>query len=142
MTKVSVLHPRFTAFVLVAAAAGILATVGCGPSKPATYSVSGVVTYQGAPLPLGSVSFVPQNGRMTAATIDENGRYELDAEPGSYRVCITAVPPPPPGVNPMTSDSFTPSKPLIPIRYSRLKQSGLDVEVRADGKNEIDFKLE
>ena len=124
-------------FFLVAIFASIL--VGCD-SRPATYPVRGTVTYQGKPVPLGSISFVPEKGHMAGGTIAEDGTYRLEAEAGPYKVTITAVPPLPPDVNPMT-DRFVPPKPLIPARYSRLGQSGLTAEVQADGENQIDFAL-
>jgi len=36
--------------------------VGCGPTGPARYDVSGSVTFDGQPVPVGTITFVPATG--------------------------------------------------------------------------------
>ena len=58
----------------------VMIASGCGRSDgPHRYEVSGRVTYQGKPVPVGTVQFVPDtskgnSGPATAAVIDQ-GRY-------------------------------------------------------------------
>jgi hypothetical protein len=55
-----------------------LVLAGCGPAGPARYDVSGTVTFDGQPVPLGTITFLPAPGNSGpggSATI-ENGRYD------------------------------------------------------------------
>jgi hypothetical protein len=86
--------------LLVCCVAGLL--LGCGENLK-TVPVSGRVTVGGKPLPLGSVSYVPDatkgnNVRVTpSGSIDANGNYELGskgqtgAPPGWYKVVVRTV---------------------------------------------------
>ncbi len=115
---------------------------GCSNTGPDTYPVSGRVTCQGKPVTTGSVSFVPLEGPMAGASINAGGGYSLNALAGKYRVAVTAIPPPPPGVNPMQDpDGYVPPASLIPTKYNRISTSGLTVEVKASAKNTIDLDL-
>jgi len=91
-------------------AAGLMASLiafaalgyGCGPDDGlgTRYSVSGTVTYNGKPLPKGSISFTPDDattGRAASGSIVD-GVYTLTTQspddgalPGSYKVGISAV---------------------------------------------------
>jgi hypothetical protein len=80
------------------AMASLLIVGGCsGPvmvNEPMGESVSGTVTWQGKPLPLGTISFVPATGEEVSGTktLITNGRYEFPNPPGlsagSYKVKI------------------------------------------------------
>ena len=79
---------------------------------------------------------------MAGASINAGGGYSLNALVGKYRVAVTAIPPPPPGVNPMQDpDGYVPPASLIPTKYNRISTSGLTVEVKASAKNTIDLDL-
>ena len=79
---------------------------------------------------------------MAGGTIGADGSYALQAVAGTYRVAVVAIPPPPPGMNPMQNpDGYVPPASLIPTKYNRITTSGLTVEVKATGKNAIDFDL-
>jgi len=78
----------------------LLAHVGCssGPSRPATYPVSGTVTWKGQPLEAARVVFVPTTAGVEAASgvTDATGKYQLTtfvagdgAQPGEYRVKVS-----------------------------------------------------
>lgn len=85
--------------------------IGCGPSYPATVAVSGVVTYQGAPVEganviLGRGTRSVASGEIAIGKTDSNGRFELTshfagqasssgAVPGDYEVTISKLVPPP-----------------------------------------------
>ncbi len=122
---------------------------GCGPSGPATYGVSGTVTYQGEPLPLGIVMFVAEQGPMSQpGTIDERGRYQLQAVAEKHRVAVVAMPPreggrPDPTVEGDIDYTGVPEvKSLIPTKYSRHDTSGITVMVEPKRRNQIDIALE
>jgi hypothetical protein len=140
---------------LLVALASLLVVGGCGgvggvPSGES--SVSGTVTWQGKPLPLGTISFVPAAGEDLSGskTTITNGRYELPNPPGlaagSYKVRIQArgnpkknatVSEPPKGV-----PDFNPVDPLlqeqIPEKYN--DETTLTAEL-AQGSNTKDFDL-
>lgn len=127
----------------------LFGTLGCGQSGPKTYPVSGTVQYQGKPLPLGIVMFVPNDGPSSKpAAIDPQGRYRLDAVAGEHRVAIVAIPPREGGrPDPTREGGFDYTgvpevKPLIPAKYSRHTTSGVTVVVEPGGKNELDIVLE
>lgn len=50
--------PRNARFVI---GVGLLA-LGCGPAGPVRYDVSGTVTFDGQPVPIGTITFVPAGG--------------------------------------------------------------------------------
>jgi hypothetical protein len=141
-----------------------LVITGCGPSRPETAPVSGLVTYAGKPVPVGQIVFRPENGRPAIAAINANGRYTLTtfksgdgALLGKHVVTITATrahdgPPPP-------KDSQDPPSPkslleevrvggggrravewIVPATYSRSETTPLNAEV-ARGQNTINFNL-
>ena len=114
---------------------------GCGPSGPVEYPVSGVVTYQGKPLSLGTIFFQPKGGKMAVATIDKKGRYSLKVVEGTSRVTIQAIPPSPPGRDNPLEPGYVAPKSLIPLRYSKATQSDLDAEVKPSDANVISFDL-
>lgn len=115
--------------------------IGCGPTGPVEYPVTGVVTYQGKPLPLGSIFFHPQGGKMAVTTIDQDGRYSLKVIEGASRVTIQAIPPAPPGKDDPFSPDYVPPTSLIPLKYSKATQSGLTAEVKSTEENVIPFDL-
>jgi hypothetical protein len=111
---------------------------GCGgPSGPPTYEVSGLVTWDGAPLPEGDIIFttvdrsvVPDVGTIRV------GAYRLRAQPGKKRVSIRAsklVPGSKGAMNEPIFDNY------IPDRYNA--ETTLTADVTADGPNRFDFAL-
>lgn len=68
-------------------ATGILSLVGCGgPNGPTVYPVSGVVLRDGKPLPDVNVEFLPEKGRPSFATTDDDGKFVLEymaGQPGA-----------------------------------------------------------
>jgi hypothetical protein len=124
-----------------------LLLVGCGQDGPRTHLVKGTVSYQGKPLTLGTVMFVPADGPATAGTINADGTYSLESVPGKQRVSVTAVPPvqggrPDPsreGGYDYTGATILPS--LIPEKFGNYATSGLEVEVQPIAENKIDLEL-
>jgi len=69
-----------------------LALAGCGPSTPTGAKVRGTVSYNGKPLPVGSVTFIPADpaGRAVAGEVTD-GKFEVNGvTPGKNRVHVDA----------------------------------------------------
>ena len=147
----------------------LLLASGCnrGPARPKTYPVTGVVTWQGQPVPGATVTFSPktppepgQEGPQGATGItDEQGRYQLGtfargdgAIPGDYYVTVAKYENQG-GVASGTATSeeeYTPPDPnapppipknLLPERYANVQSSGLTFTVEAKN-NTFDITLE
>jgi len=68
----------------------VLAVLGCD-SGPATYPVSGSVSWNGKPIETGYIAFVAEDGQTSPATSKiVNGRYETRSTPGWKKVEIYA----------------------------------------------------
>ncbi len=140
------MQPRFC--YLAIAAITLVGSLGCGRSElPLRVKVTGIVTLDGKPLPLGRVQFVPDRskgnaGPIAVGIIDETGRYQLSTDRrndnhdgavlGFHRVCVEAIPQPK-GVTDFPS--------LIPAKYNNPSTSGLTAEIRSVEVNEIPLKL-
>lgn len=130
----------------------LIGLVGCGgnSNRPRTSQVKGVVTFDGKPLPSGSLLFVPTSGGPTAqGKILEDGSYELGtfleddgAVLGTFKVMITAYTQPKGGAG-LPEDAINgnaASIALIPEIYGDLENSGLTATV-AESPNTINFDL-
>jgi hypothetical protein len=130
-----------------------LVLVGCG--RPAA-SVSGTVTFDGKPLPGGTVLFHRSDGRVEHALISTEGKYSMEDAPlGKVRITVRAhgaVPPalPNSAVNPPTPPRELDPRPEdrrdsgyvpIPPRYLDPEKSGLTYTVSAGGQTH-DIKLQ
>jgi hypothetical protein len=99
--------------------------------------ISGVVKFQGKPLPGGTIAFYDPSGRAWPGAIDSDGKYNLKGVPtGTAQITVItpmaiAMPgaPPPPKVTP------------IPDKYGDPKKSGQTYEVR-NGLQEHDVLLD
>lgn len=65
----------------------LVALVGCSRQPPGRYEISGMVSFDGKPVPLGQVSFEPDptqgnRGPQAVAPI-ENGRYRTQPRKGA-----------------------------------------------------------
>jgi hypothetical protein len=110
------------------------------------------VTYKGAVLTSGKVTFYGPNNRAASAPIREDGSYEATNVPlGPVKVTVDTPPPPPPEVvkaakqgkrrfergNPITLPENTVS---IPKKYSNPEQSGFSLTV-IEGSQPFDIDL-
>jgi hypothetical protein len=130
-------------------------------------TVSGKITYQGQPLPSGTVLFVPENGPAVTGVITD-GRYEVrgvvrgpakigvqtpdavaSAGPEFQRHIPPGMGPPkgaqlPPGVDPSVFDPAAQRSNLkstwIPEEYRNPEKSGLTCTVKG-GEQEYDIEL-
>ncbi len=136
--------------VWLALAAGLAAAgVGC-KRHPRVVPVTGVVFYNGKPLPFGSILFQPDKGQTAAGDIRSDGSFTLSsyadedgAVPGAHRVSVSCFEGQRPGKQPPANGgSVSLGKLLIPLKYTRLGSSGLGVEVKDAPGQTFEFKLE
>jgi hypothetical protein len=121
---------------------------GCGAGRG---EVSGVVRYNGKPLPHGTIQFLGEDGIPYAGKIQPDGTFSVELPAGEAKVIVSCVDEArltrftsqmaasnhgrgtPPTVS---SSNFS----LIPQRYADWDASGLTVHVQR-GKTEQDFDL-
>jgi hypothetical protein len=112
-----------------------LCCVGCAESE--FVPVSGAVTWNGAPMPVGEVIFMPADNRTSpAAGKVENGAFEFMSKPGLMRVEIQAARETG-EIHP--TEGYKLTELYVPARYN--KQSGLTAEVTRDSDNHFTFDL-
>ena len=123
-------------------AAAIL-LVGCSSGRLKTAPVQGTITYNGKPVPQGSIMFQPVDGPAATANIN-NGSYSLKtyrdgdgAVLGKHKVTIVSLEDQS-GRLPEDRNPLPP--PIVPLKYSFPDKSGLTAEVK-DERNTIDFTL-
>jgi len=128
----------------------LLTTWGCGDGRPQRSSVTGTVSYNGKPLSIGSLVFVPIGGGPSAqGKISRDGFYEMGTFedddgviPGDYKIMIVALTSS--GGSGLPEDTVkanTEPVSVIPDWYGDLEKSGLVVTVKADQDNTINFPL-
>jgi hypothetical protein len=135
-----VAKPLRRAAVVVVAALIVLA--GCGDKKPKTAVVQGKVTYNGKPVPNGTINFIPADGPAATGEIGPDGSYRLTTHKkgdgavlGTHKVVIVAM------QNVEVGEAFTPlPPPIVPIKYTSLSTTDLTAEVK-DQENTINFDL-
>jgi hypothetical protein len=142
----------------VLAALGLLAILGCGSDGLGKrYAVSGRVTYKGAAVSSGTITFIPEDskGRPAIGTIT-GGEYRLTtltpddgAFPGKYQVTVvskdvdtSAVGAAPNSLNRLkkVAAANLSAKSRIPPKYEIPQTSGLMREVLPKS-NTFDFEL-
>ena len=128
--------PARTGKLPVATLAALLcAFIGCSAGD-GKIPVSGVVTFDGAPMPDGYVTFTPAEGGTPEAAPIAAGKFELGVKPGAHRVEIEAsrfVG----EKNPIMG--LQPREQYVPARYN--SETTLTSEVNADGENVFSFDL-
>lgn len=107
--------------------------------------VTGKVTYQGKPVPKGTITFVSEKGgRNATGQLDPQGNYRLQTEKpgdgallGEYKVTVYAHDEPVLDYTPTT-----PVKPkiLTPTKYETPESTDLKATVKS-GTNNLDFAL-
>ncbi len=128
----------------------LLTTAGCGDNRPKRSIVTGTVSYNGKPLSIGSLVFVPVGGGPSAqGKISRDGSYEMGTFelddgviPGDYKIMIVALTSS--GGSGLPEDTVKANAEpvsVIPEWYGDLEKSGLLVTVAADKANTIDFPL-
>jgi hypothetical protein len=116
----------------------VVPAAGCGPSGPRYFDVSGTVTYNGQPLPIGDIYFVPEEAEYgTDAGKVKDGQFHFRAKEGKKRVEIRAARPVP---GKKAADGLPYYEVYLPAKYN--DQSMLTAEVGPDGPNSFEFKLQ
>jgi hypothetical protein len=118
---------------------------GCGGATngPATFPVSGKVTWDGKPLAEGNIVFRDaENKAVSAAGKIEDGEFSFKAVAGSKKVVITASR----EVPGKTAVGGAPDEPPVPaieqyIPANYNEKTTLDAVVSDSGSNEYEFDL-
>jgi hypothetical protein len=124
----------------------LLASVaGCGPSRPATTRVSGLVTFKGAPVAEADVNFIPADGRPASGRTDAEGRFSLSTFvpgdgvlPGEHVVTVSKQV----ASKSNPDDIYQNYVDLLPPQYGSLRTSPLRATVEAGGSHDLTFDLD
>jgi len=120
--------------ITIIAAIALVIPTGCG--GPATYKVTGAVTWQGKDVEDGQITFLPEDGNLHPATAKiVNGRYEARVPAGRSKVEISAQRDL--GYDAAMHQNVKQS--YIPAEYHAL--SKLTIEVQKNENNTADFHL-
>ena len=129
---------------LILVVVGSLNAAGCSGSN--LVEVTGKVTYKGAPVKSGTISFVAADKPAAYGDLQPDGSFALHttnpgdgATPGAYRVIVVAMQDQG-GLLPEQRSPLPP--PTVPIKYTSLATTDLTAEVVSGKKNVIDFNLE
>jgi len=120
-----------------------LSIQGCGSADtlPETVPVSGTVTFEGDPVPFGTIALYPldddidNRGRPPMGEISEGAfrlttfRLNDGAIPGRYKVLVDCHSGGPSPENPRGKTNW-----IVPERYAVLETSPLEVEITPDGE--------
>jgi hypothetical protein len=131
MTALLPKRGRIVSFAAVAALTALLAA-GCGPG-PSRSSVSGKVTYHGAPVPGALMLQTTVDGTPVSypVSVGADGRFTTSGVPeGVYQVGVTPAPVVGVGGSPRPA-AAQPSRHVdVPPRYLSPTTSGVTLEVR------------
>jgi hypothetical protein len=132
-------YRRFGAPILFAAALAMLAA-GCGDADDDSVPISGTVTFDGAPLPSGSITFLPSDGQgPTAGASITQGHYETRAVPGPKQDTITALREAKGSKAAADPHAGPPTEQYLPAKYN--SSTELKTDVPESGSDKIDFTL-
>lgn len=124
-------------FIILFLAGLLLPHSGCGDGKPPKYSLSGTVTFNGQPIPDGSIMFQATDKRTapdTALIVD--GKYTLKLPAGEKLVMVEASK----FVGPEDKTmGVRPRDQYIPHKYNI--ESKLTMEVKPQDGNVYDLPL-
>ena len=128
------------------AAAALALTAGCDNGRLRTAPVRGRLTFEGKPVPYGTVNFIPTstNGPSATGDIGPDGSYKLKtykpgdgAILGTHKVVIVAIE----SMGDRLPEDRTPLPPsIVPDKYSSVVTTDLTATVK-DEDNQIDFDL-
>lgn len=122
---------------------------GCGGSSdaPALVKVSGVVNFQGKPLPEATLTFYPSSGPVGVGRTDADGAFQIRTN-GSLGVVVdthkvtvfvtdAAAEPPPMDGNEMA----VANKSVLPKKYADKETTDLQITVSAEGNENLVLDL-
>lgn len=129
--------------LILACSAGTFVGCGGGSTGPATFPVSGKVTFDGAPLAEGQIIFRDADGKVASgAGKIENGEFAFEAIAGKKEVVITATK----EIPGKTVAGGAPDEPPVPAMEQFLpekynEKTTLEANVSDSGSNEYSFDL-
>ncbi len=130
-------HLRSSSALALLFAVGVaLSCAGCGgqatgPKDRAV--VSGVVSFNGSPLPAGTIGFESVSGPVRSSAPIKDGKFETDRAPlGELRVTVDTS-----TVQLGNPAAYVP----IPERYMAPDTSGLSATIEPGGATDLDFSL-
>ncbi len=115
-------------------ALGVFVFAGCG--GPTDFRVFGDVTWNGKPIPEGTINFIAEDMAVAPDSAKiVNGKYDTRVKAGRKKIEVYAhrAKPGDPVMNQMGRENY------IPTKYNAL--STLVREVKPDGENHFDFAL-
>ena len=116
----------------------IVATSGCSDGKPPNYPLSGTVTFEGKPVPEGTIMFIASDKRSgNAKTEIVDGKYTLELPAGEKLVKVEAsrfIGPEDKSLGVRPRDQY------LPDRYN--VESKLSMEVKPQNENVYDLKMQ
>jgi hypothetical protein len=121
----------------------LLAAIGCGGNQNEG-EVSGTVTYQGKPLPIGTVSFLGSSNQGLASSAIYGGKYKMPVKVpvGLVKITVTTPRNRPKIVLKFNNPSGNPVSVIaIPAKYGSADQSGLTYTVKP-GANTYNIELQ
>jgi hypothetical protein len=108
---------------------------GCGRQ---TCTVTGQVTFDGQPIELGEISFVPVDGAGTSeGAVITRGEFSCEVHPGKKQIRIRASRPVP--GKPADPLMGPPREDFLPARYN--DSSTMTEEIQSGQPNEFTFEL-
>jgi hypothetical protein len=124
----------------------VAATAGCrNANELDTAPVSGRVLLNGKPLSTGTVTFVPNRGRVAKGDIQSDGTFELStyrshdgAIVGSHKAAVLVLRP---NIDPAVGPEHDKPIMMIPPRYATAEESGLKYEVKSGHDNNFTLEL-
>jgi len=119
---------------------GSLLVAGCNNENAGLVPVKGKVTYNGKPVPNGTINFMPDAGRSTYGEIQPDGTYSLMAIPATHKVVVMALND---TSNRLPEERSPLPAPIVPNKYTHITTTDLTAKVEDKGSkpNEIDFDL-
>ena len=119
-------------------ALALLVAWGCGPAEEPMYDISGIVSFDGAPVEEGTIMFEnPQTMDGFQADLRSGGSYSVSVPAGSYAVVIEPIFVEEQGV----SDAGLDYKKVdnIPEKYRSSLSTDLNAEVSGDA--DLNFEM-
>jgi len=138
--------PRATTILIVFLGFSLVAGCDRGPEMA---PVRGVVYYNGAPLPYGSIMFQPKRGQPATGKIQPDGTFEMASfrpgdgatvGPQKVRVNCYSSQAPQEMAKPVVGERSIGTL-LIPQHYTSFDSSGLTAEVKSEQNDAFEFSL-
>jgi hypothetical protein len=123
----------------------VIGLASCGPSKPETLRVTGVVVTDEGPLIDAEVMFIPIGSRPASGRTDSYGRFTLStfspgdgAVLGEHTVTVSKEVP----ANATSNGPYLEYSQVVPESYVRPQTSPLRAKVSKSGPKDFSFRLE